>query len=149
MSGVDAPDGEISWSYTIGLASNYQHPELVVVGLAAGQSGQILNELGSRVRDGTQLRPRRSEWLSDGTSVELVPVHPRHFETDVFARWVDYYASPGHEMPTPEALEVVVPDQWFCSSHGSLQPALATPLTFLMQHGSSRAQRRAAHRHRS
>ena len=48
---VDRP-----WAYTIGLAGNLEHPELVVAGLVPEAVGRLLNSIGDMVRDGVKLR---------------------------------------------------------------------------------------------
>lgn len=95
-----------TWSYTIGLSRRCSHPELVVVGLPGCCAGEILNRLGTRVDEGERLDALPGGQTSiEGEPYRLVPVHPKHWGTDLFAVWLRYYDAIGC-VPDPRALQV-------------------------------------------
>ena len=81
---------EPSFAYTIGLFQNYEHPELIVLGLRPELMHSMLNTVGERIKAGERLRPGdRLAEVIDGFDVTLRPVlDPRSFEEHVgYARW--------------------------------------------------------------
>ena len=40
-----------TWTYSIGFWQQYNHPELIIVGLEGGTAGALINEVNRRVRD--------------------------------------------------------------------------------------------------
>lgn len=106
---VEGPTSvEDAWCYSIGLAERFSHPELVVVGAPMQVAGEVLNELGDRIRWGTRFEPGDAALDVAGEDVYLGYVHPIHFDRGVFASWVDLYEAMGR-MPEAAALEVVLP----------------------------------------
>jgi Domain of unknown function (DUF4262) len=98
-----------AWAYTIGLSAGFEHPELIIAGVRPEGAARVLNGIGEMIRDGAYFAPGDPLLDHPGRCIRLSPVHPRHFERDVFAAWVDYYDCLGAPQPEHEALEVVLP----------------------------------------
>lgn len=45
------------WAYTVGLANNHDHPELLLIGLEAVVAGELLEVLGAEVAGGGRIDP--------------------------------------------------------------------------------------------
>lgn len=118
---VETADPAKTWAYTIGLSSNYGHPELAVVGENQDVAGYVLNRIGEMVSKGQTFAGGDRLPDSCGRGICLAWVHPTQFDNGTFAVWEDYYESLGGEMPEQSVLEVVlgprepqlnVPDPW-------------------------------------
>ncbi len=58
------------FAYTVGLARNYGHPEVLMSGLDLDLLHDILNDIGAQVRDGARFAPGdRSDDVLEGYSV--------------------------------------------------------------------------------
>lgn len=118
---------EPPWSYTIGLSSVFDHPELVVVGLTPQASLTLLNDLGRRVANGGMFRAGALPENHDGTlGVTLIEVHPVLWEGPLFAAWRDYYESRAMA-PDQRALQVVLPVTVVGARAKRWQPRLDDP----------------------
>jgi Domain of unknown function (DUF4262) len=57
---VGVPIGEEStgpgWSYSVGLFRTFGHPEFIIVGIPPSAAEAVINDLGSRVKDGQRFR---------------------------------------------------------------------------------------------
>lgn len=94
------------WAYTIGLASEVAHPELIVVGLESDLSYSVLSEATARVFDGEQFYAGEQLELHDAT-FELLDVHSDHFgRYDTFNMWCNYYGAVGSPDARPRALQL-------------------------------------------
>lgn len=89
------------WTYTIGLAEGFGHPELLIVE-PMHEGGQVLNELGERIRHGSR--------FADGDRVvvqhrefELHLLHPDAIDDGVVGMWQSYYL----DSPDPPPLAVL------------------------------------------
>ena len=49
---VGAGDGEPAFAYSMGLYENFHHPEIVLFGLDLDVMHRLINNAGSRIRDG-------------------------------------------------------------------------------------------------
>src|ERR1700722_18329534 len=49
-TGDDGPN----WTYSIGFWQQYQHPEVIIIGLDGRTAGALINELNHRIRDSKQ-----------------------------------------------------------------------------------------------
>ena len=56
-----AGDEGLFWTYSIGLWQQYQHPEVIIVGLEHSVCSRIINDINAAIRDGLQR-------FEDGTS---------------------------------------------------------------------------------
>ena len=72
IQGVGAGEDFPQFAYTVGL-SKWNHPEVVMVGLAFETMKHILNNVGFRVRDGQRFEPgqRYTEIIGSTTETEL------------------------------------------------------------------------------
>ena len=120
---ADPPDE--SWTYTIGLTA-FDHPEVVIVSVGQETAGALLDALGERVRHGDRFDTATGT-VVDGAPVGLLPVHPVHVERGLLDAWIDYYQGFGEGEPEPRAIQVIVPDWFFCADHAASQPILASP----------------------
>lgn len=137
----------IGWSYTIGLAERFDHPELVVAGPdhpldRAGLLGAAI----TRIRAGERFAAGDEATLIE-VPHRFVDVHPRQFTYGVFAMWFLHYRNLPELAPELTALQVVVPDDQCCADCAALQPPLDQPHDVLAG-GGNRASRRAAGRRR-
>lgn len=92
-----------SFAYTVGL-TGFDHPEIVVFGLANESAQTLLNELGDRIRSGERLR--------DGDTVEIRGIEVTLFDLPnpgevVFGANDIYRRRPEDSVP---ALQAVYPD---------------------------------------
>ena len=75
-----------SWAYTIGLAGNFEHPELVVAGLAPEPAGRLLNSIGGLVRDGVELRAGEGIVGTGFKKMRLEKVHDQHSQSGLYMK---------------------------------------------------------------
>jgi len=108
--------GRPSFAATLGLAHIYDHPELVVVGASRELSVAILAGLSDEVRvDEARYGPWSRPSL-EGVRFDLIEVLPAHFE-HLLDFWVDYGRARSPAALDCGALQVVVPDRYFCACH--------------------------------
>src|SRR5690349_15721263 len=106
LIGVGFGEGPSStpWTYTIGLAEGFDHPELCLVGACCWTcSGSLLNALGERVQRGERFDRSTLPVVVDDRGVD-VEVAFRRVEglalvTSWFAAWHAYYRSKPHDSP--------------------------------------------------
>lgn len=101
---VQGVEASRPWVYTIGLADQYGHPELVLAGVDISLSMNVLNALGTMVGTGEELRPGGEKVVVGEMEVTFGSVLPVHLAAGLVGTWQNYYEwRPG---PSP-ALEVV------------------------------------------
>jgi hypothetical protein len=123
--GVETRPPSPPWAYTIGLASNFDHPELVVVGERDTHAARVLNELGGYIREGARFDVGDPLFVDDSL-VELGHVHPRHIERGLVNHWQEYFGSLGPPYPDLYVVQVLMPSR-SCRRHNSRRPRLDTP----------------------
>jgi len=106
---VTGGPGASCWTYTVGLTSTFDHPELVVTGVTPDVAARLLEALCLRIKDGDRLVDGAERTVG---AVRLVEVHPAQLEPTL-ADWVRYYGALGEPLTTLRALQVVVPRAWF------------------------------------
>ena len=126
----------LAWSYTVGLVDNFDHPELVVMGLDRGSGYGLLAALIDELGVGLRRRVGR-DWPQalNHHQLRLVSVDPQRWTEDWFCVWVNYYGSLGRFDLVPEALQVAWADDegrfpWesdFEAAKRMLQPLLDEP----------------------
>ena len=81
---VEATDYLPSFAYTVGLWKNYNHPEIICLGLTTSTLHSILNIGGELVKDGQSLQVNRDydDFFNSGTA-QFIQVDPRNL-TDYF-----------------------------------------------------------------
>jgi hypothetical protein len=84
-----------SFTYTIGLAATYQHPELLIFGLERDKSHGILSECVEMIRAGTHfpIDERVADVLARDFDVTFRPIRKEHFG-EYLGTAVRYY---GHD----------------------------------------------------
>lgn len=99
-------DGEEpGWSFTVGLATTFQHPELVVVGLKLELMHLLLNNLAETIREGRRYTPGETITdLLEDYSCKVIKVDRAHYH-----EWLGY-ACWYHQGDDFDALQVVWPD---------------------------------------
>ncbi len=101
LQGVEAPR---PWTYTVGLAERFHHPELVMAGVDISAAMRALNALGTMIATGERLRPGRVGVTVAETEVAFGSVHPVHLSAGLVGMWEEYY---GRRPGTRPPLEVV------------------------------------------
>lgn len=119
------------FAFTVGLWANYQHPELIIVGLNLDVMHQILNLAGNEVRDG------RQRFKAGQLTSELIEGYPCAFAEVALEVYKDYlgYAQWLYRHESFPALQCVWPDQqgyfpWqpqFLDALRTSQPMLGQP----------------------
>jgi hypothetical protein len=93
------------FAFTIGIFTNFGHPELMIVGLRREVMHRVLNDLGEQVRGGARFAP--ADAIADaleGVTCTFVEVDRKHYRDWLgYARW--WYR--GDEFP---ALQLIYPD---------------------------------------
>ena len=86
---VAAEGSEPAFVYSVGFMETFDHPEIIVFGLAVDPMCQIINVMGNDVRGGRPFRETGLyEDLIDGYACKVVPVANRlHREYLGFALW--------------------------------------------------------------
>jgi hypothetical protein len=146
-------EGVPSWTYTIGLAQSFDHPELVVTGLPDGAPG-LINDVVDRIREGQRFDASSPPMpLCDCSSVAFGPVHAEQWERGRFNQWLHHYDQLGEGPPVPDIVQVLWPDKagrfptdpGFCPEHRpTCQPLLDVAPRHNVNTGSNREQRRRA-----
>jgi hypothetical protein len=137
------------WAYTVGLLDLADHPELIVVGPSFDVTGPLLNTLGRAAAEGERLHVGDTIQLGQlGTDVARVGgVHPVQYGLDTFNMWHNHEANGDLRVGELEALQILVPNTWFCAHHEGVQPDLADPdVRVDAMPTANRAMRRAARR---
>lgn len=130
-----------AFAATLGLALVYDQPELVVVGASTDLAVAILAGLSDEVRvDDARFGPWSRPTL-EGIRFDLLEVLPAHFN-HLMAFWVEY----GHERSDSAldhgALQVVVPDRYFCACHARRKYWLDDPRSLVARPRSKAARHR-------
>jgi len=134
-------EDDLPWSYTIGLGESFGHPELVVLDLKLSAAAELLWAIVSMVEEDGCLDPGELKRLG----VSVVPVHPRHLGSELFAQYSWYYDRAPEE---GSFLQIIPPDHWFCECHRNSVRRLDTAV-LPARPSLNRAERRhRAHRHR-
>ena len=111
LQGVEPSPGHHSWIYSVGLVGNFDHPELIVVGLDVQRAYDVMTCMTDRVVDGKPHGPgdvlcHRHEALH----TRVGRVHPRQLRADWFNWWFSYYLTVAADAPELRALQVVWSD---------------------------------------
>lgn len=130
---------------TVGLPVTYDHPELIVVGSEEDLHHAVIEGLVEQIVDGVRFDAASTATLS-GIDFTFVDVHPKHLE-ELFPLHPLILGSYTRRPATLQALQVVLPDRYFCTCHAQVRYWLDDPRP-LMPH--RRSKRRALeHRQRA
>ena len=124
--------GPQPWTYTIGLTSTYDHPELIITGLDASSANGAVSQLADRVRRGERFDADAPETMVGRVPVRFGEVHMEHWVRGRFNMWVQYYGWRGEPRPYPSAVQVIWPNEHgvfppspdFCHDHPDCQSLL-------------------------
>ena len=117
---VQVGDDERTFSYTIGLVENFDHPELIVVDVEPSWQHGLINELAEGIA--TTGRPALDRPSTRG--VRCVEVHANHLHGDYFGMWASRYGA----LPQPgQVLQVRLPDSAYCECHAPAVRRLDRP----------------------
>jgi hypothetical protein len=134
---IQNPTGS-DWTYTMGLAENFGHPDLLCVQIEPAAQADYIHAVGAMVVDEGLPDPGELDELD----LELVPVHPCHLQGGLVAMWVIRY---GRLPVEGDFLQVVPGPSHFCECHGSSMQRLDDPEPLRLA-GPNRAARRAQRR---
>ena len=141
---VQVADETTSWCYTVGLAENHGHPELVLFDVKRESQHPLMSHLVRLVTSHGELPPAQLAQMG----LRAAEVHEDHLCGDLFATWAIRYG----EFPEPgDMLHVRLPEDAYCACHaravrrldlpGPLPPPPAVP-------APNRAERRSQGRRR-
>lgn len=140
--------GQPAFVATLGLAENFDHPELVVVGCEVDLGVALVALLSDAVRCDGQRFTHWSRPHLEGIRFQLLDVHPQHFEAllDFWCAWADQHQ---HGADARRALQIVVPDRYLCAQHARLKYWLDDPRPLVQRprlpsHRQRRPKRRAS-----
>lgn len=109
---VQVVDESTAWCYTIGLAENYGHPELVLFDVSTEIQHQLMTHLVDLVTSQGELPAARLAALG----LRCGEVHEDHLSGDLFGMWANRYGA----LPRPgDMVHVRLPPEAYCACHGS------------------------------
>ena len=120
--GVEA---RVPWAYTVGL-TEHMHPELVVAGTKLPSAYELLDRLARRVIVGERFSPAMMIDEERGP-YSVVTIHPSRLAAGLCAAVSAYGREMRCDWGRVQALQVQVPDEWFCKCHRGSQPRLDLP----------------------
>lgn len=139
---VGVGDGSASgWTYTVGLAENFGHPDLICIEIEPEAQHRFLNAVGEMVVEGRSA-PDPAEL--GALDLELVEVHPTHLGGSLVACWANRYGRPAG---AGDFVQVFPGPSHFCAEHASWPRRLDDPRP-LVGLTPNRAERRARRRGR-
>lgn len=147
LQGVEPWPHGSGWIYTVGLAHNFGHPELVVTDNVLEQGGALLNEIGDRISRGHRVDATTALDLG-GYVVEFETVHDSYLVGGLCASWDSYNAWIGARADPLSVLQVVPPLTEWCDHCDRQRRCLATPGAPGFGDVRNRAARRAQSRRR-
>ena len=88
---LEATDYLPSYAHSIGLAAQYQHPEIIIFGLPATMMQGILNEIGAMIKNGERIETGKNydQFFENGLAT-FVAVDERNLG-DYFGYAIDFY----------------------------------------------------------
>jgi len=104
-------DDPEEWTYTVGVAESWGHPDLLIVDGPLEVQSRLVAELISDVRDHGEIRPE----LLDNLDLHLVPVHESHFASGIVGIWEDRQSRPA---TTGDFLQIQLGPVWL-GPHGT------------------------------
>ncbi len=127
---VFALDDQPLHSYSVGLYQNYNHPEIVIVGLQSKTAHTLINDVGAQIRKGRVYASgdRSSEFLN-GYDVAFISVTDALYQ-DYFGQAIDFYGSlefPVLQLVWPDSKHLLPWDPGFDESLRVQQPVLSSP----------------------
>lgn len=122
---------------TVGLPVTYDHPELVVLGTDNEDlHDAIITGLAEQIEEGARF-DASSKATIDGVAFTFVEVHPKHLEA-LLPLHPLILASYARRPPPLRALQVVLPDGYFCACHARVRYWLDDPRPLLPHRRSKR-----------
>ncbi len=123
----------------MGLPVTYDHPELVVLGTDDEDLHHAITAgLVEQIVDGARFDPSSTATLA-GIAFTFVDVHPKHLDK-LLPLHPRIPASSARRPPPLRALQVVLPDRYFCPCHAQVRYWLNDPRP-LLPHRRSRRRR--------
>lgn len=121
---------------TVGLPVTYDHPELIVLGTDDEDLHRAITAgLVEQIIDGARF-DQSSKATVAGVAFTFVDVHPKHLEK-LLPLHPLILASYTRRPPPLRALQVILPDRYFCACHAQVRYWLDDPRP-LMPHRRSR-----------
>jgi hypothetical protein len=117
---VQVADETTSWCYTVGLAENHGHPELVLFDVKSETQHPLMSHLVRLVTSHGELPPVQLAHMG----LRAAEVHEDHLCGDLFATWAIRYG----EFPQPgDMIHVRLPDEAYCTCHAQTVRRLDLP----------------------
>ena len=108
--------------YTVGLMTQFNHPEVAIHAMAGGQSKAIIDVAVELLKRGQRLEPGISNEIAEGYPALILDVHPSNFP-DWFGQALGYYG----------AAALKIRQIVWCDSHGKFPGDPAYEHRFAMQ----------------
>lgn len=129
LDDVDLPP----YGYTVGLPLGFDHPELVLVGLAVEATSLVLDRVGAMVAEGARMAPG-SRFEIEGVRLKVGACYPARVSQGLISVSMDYHAEVGcASVPNPLQImwsddEGRFPDEPGCPARvRRVQPVLGSP----------------------
>lgn len=131
---------------TVGLPVTYDHPELVVLGTDDEDLHRaILEGVVEQIVDGARFEASSTATIA-GIDFSFVDVHEKHLD-ELLPLHPLILASYARQPPPLRALQVVLPDRYFCACHAQVRYWLDDPRPLVPHRRSKR--RALEHRQRA
>jgi hypothetical protein len=89
--------------YTIGLAEQFGHPELVTAGVDLGHAAHVVEDMAEMIRHGARFEVGQTDLQVPYATVAIGRVHPVHVAGGLVNMWQALYT----RRPDPPELDVV------------------------------------------
>ena len=124
VTGDDAR-GIQPWVYTVGLLDLVDHPEMIIAGPSLETCARVLEPLVQRVLDGERFLIGEGLDVGSGGKLRVGEVHDIQYQLGTFNIWHQLQRIGALESEELTALQIVVPEEWFCREHRDTQPDLS------------------------
>jgi hypothetical protein len=117
---VQVADAGTAWCYTVGLAENHGHPELVLFDISTDIQHQLMTHLVGVISAHGELPEARLTELG----LSCGDVHEDHLRGDLFGTWANRYG----EFPRPgDMIQIHLPAEAYCTCHATSVRRLDQP----------------------
>ena len=134
-----------SYVVTVGLPVTYDHPELIVLGSDEDLHHAVIEGVVEQIVGGARFEASSTATLA-GIDFTFVDVHPKHLDK-LLPMHPLILASYARRPPPLRALQVVLPDRYFCKCHAQVRYWLDDPRQLVPHRRSKR--RALEHRQRA
>lgn len=121
---------------TVGLPVTYDHPELIIPGSEEDLHHAVIEGVGEQIAGGARFDAASTATIA-GIDFTFVDVHPKHLDT-LLPTHPLILASYARRPPPLRALQVVLPDRYFCACHAQVRYWLDDPRPLVPHRRSKR-----------